>query len=795
MKKRFRFLITIPVLLILGSMLFFLFIPYLSEIYLFPRLLHKLPFTEKELSISRLSPWNIRGSLSLADEDRTTLYIPRFELEYTPGNLFKRKVAGLLLDSASLQMEMQDGYPVIRGLPRNDSSLVQEDNTSPLLLPFEIETITFKNCSITLHRGLQKPIRIILDGTFELNFTKQPDNKRLLSALSGQMLTGGDLTLKGDLEFKSVETGYDANLQLKASDISQLTSFLPYLEDTKLSGELTLNGQAHFAELLDHLISFKTNTEFAEFRFSNNNLLSENNSNEKPFNLQLTGTSRKIDYGLANFILISPEHITLDLQGGLEISEKTFNGVGHLFSQRSQSRATIQFAGNNLPSGTEISYELAGDAFNVDDDYSVSSFKADGEITFAGSTVEANLRSIIPEISLKKSEISLINSSLQLPFHYPYSAKDTAGEIKIEEIQYQKKKSGTLSASLLQSSTGIDFSTIFTTPFAPGLNLTCDGTTLLTTDISVRCRFPETEFNSTTIPGFISLPEGLSFNGKLGADGEFHIKDEVPTGKLRVNYKNGTLTHGENKLSDINIGVVFPRLPLLQSHQGQLCTIHSLDFGKIKLSDARIYFRIEDEQSIFLEKIQASWAGGKVETGSFALSTDMKALETTLYCDRLGFTQLLAQFGIDETEGQGSLNGRLPMIINKQGVVFEDGFLFSTPGNSGIVRFNNTRQLHQGMPDINGSAYLDYSMKALENFSYNWAKLSFNSQQDELLIAMQLDGEPADPLPFGYKNGQIVPSSQGPGLQHPIRLDVNFRLPMHDLFQYGKSIQSFMENM
>ena len=95
----------------------------------------------------------------------------------------------------------------------------------------------------------------------------------------------------------------------------------------------------------------------------------------------------------------------------------------------------------------------------------------------------------------------------------------------------------------------------------------------------------------------------------------------------------------------------------------------------------------------------------------------------------------------------------------------------------------------------NRSAYLDYSMKALENFSYNWTKLSFNSQKDDLLITMQLDGKPADPLPFGYKNGQIVPSEQGPGLQHPIRLDVNFRLPMQDLFQYGKNIQSIMENM
>jgi hypothetical protein len=173
----------------------------------------------------------------------------------------------------------------------------------------------------------------------------------------------------------------------------------------------------------------------------------------------------------------------------------------------------------------------------------------------------------------------------------------------------------------------------------------------------------------------------------------------------------------------------------------------------------------------------------------------MKELETTLYCDRLGFTELLAQFGIDKTEGQGSLNGRLPMVVSKQGVIFDDGFLFSTPGNSGIVRFNDTKQLRQGIPDVSRSAYLDYSMKALENFEYNWTKLSFNSQKDDLLISMQLDGKPAEPLPFGYQGGQIVTSQEGPGLQHPIRLDVNFRLPMQDLFQYGKNIQSMMEKM
>jgi hypothetical protein len=691
-------------------------------------------------------------------------------------------------------MEMQDGYPIIRGLPRQDPSVVQKGNTSPLLLPLEVETITFKNCSIILHRGLQKPIRIIVDGRFALDFLEQPGNKKLLSTLSGQILASGDLSLNGKLELKSVDTGYDAHLQLEASDISQLTYLSPSLESAQLTGGLSFNGMVHF-DKLGEIIGYKANAGFPGFRFGTNDFIIENNSVEKPLNLQLAGNSHKIDYALANVTLAAPEKLSFDLKGALEVSGNKFNGIGHILSQRTHSGATISFNGDNLPSGMEINYELACDSFNIEDSFSISAFRADGKIVFTGSTVAANLKSIIPEIALKKSQISLINSSLQLPFHYPFIAADTAGEIKIEEIRYQNNNSGTLSASILQSPGGIAFNTLVTTPFVPDLKLACDGTAQPTADVSVHCRFPETEFDSSSLPAVIPLPEGLSFSGKLAADGEFNIKDKVSTGKLSIDYSNGILTHGENKLSNINIGIVFPRLPLFQSHQSQLCTIGSLDFGKIKLSNARIHFRIEDEQSIFLEKIQASWCGGMVETGSFALASDMKALETTLYCDRLGFTELLAQFGIDETEGQGSLNGRLPMIINKQGVVFEDGFLFSTPGDSGIVRFNNTQQLHQGMPDINGSAYLDYSMKALENFSYNWAKLSFSSQQNDLLIAMQLDGKPADPLPFGYKNGQIVPSSQGPGLQHPIRLDVNFRLPMQDLFKYGKSIQSFMENM
>jgi hypothetical protein len=65
---------------------------------------------------------------------------------------------------------------------------------------------------------------------------------------------------------------------------------------------------------------------------------------------------------------------------------------------------------------------------------------------------------------------------------------------------------------------------------------------------------------------------------------------------------------------------------------------------------------------------------------------------------------------------------------------------------------------------------------------------------DELLLAMQLDGKPVRPLPFGYSKGKIMATDKGNGLQHPIRLDINFRLPLQ-IIEYGKNIQSLLEKM
>jgi len=796
MKKKFHFLLTLPILITLGSTLVVLLLPYLSDIYLFPRLLKELPFTNKELSLSRISPWKTRGTLTLADADRLILSLPKFELHYMPGDLIRGKITEILLDSASIQVDMQDGSPTLRGLPSPHAPNTKKDKASPFLLPLAVETIRLKNCTITLHREPDFPINIIVDGRFCLDFLEQTDNKKLLSGLSGQIKTRGDLAVSAAIELKPGKIEHQAQLQLQTADIRQLRTLFPSQEDVHLTGGLLLNSQIHFAHEINRITGYDVTVKLPGLQFRKNDFVFENTSADKPVTLQLSGNLDKAQYELANVILTTPDKITLDMKGEIASIPGTFTGVGRLFSTVTNSAATLHFTGDRQQARTNIHYTLAGDAFTLGDTIACSSIQADGEIHLDGPIVTGTLNSRIPKLSLKKDDLSLENLSLQLPFQYPLQRQEeSTGKLTIEAIRYQSTNSGKLQATFSPTPQGATFTSTYTTPFVPGLKLTCEGSTQSAEELAVHCRFPETLINSATLPSFLPLPDKLTFTGKLAAAGEFYFKDKIPTGKLTVDYHDGTLSQGEKKLSAINVGVVFPHLPLLASRPGELCTIGSLNFGKIKLSDARIHFRIEGQQSIFIEKIRANWCGGKVETGGFSLAGDMKQLETTLYCDRLGFTELLSQFGIDQTEGQGSLNGRLPMIINRQGMAFDDGFLFSTPGNSGIVRFNDTKQLRQGIPDIGRSASLDYSMKALENFSYNWTKLTFNSQQNDLLIAMQLDGKPADPLPFGYKDGQIIPSVQGPGLQHPIRLDVNFRLPMQDLFRYGKNIQSIMENM
>ncbi|MEE4314976.1 MAG: YdbH domain-containing protein, partial [Desulfofustis sp.] len=246
-------------------------------------------------------------------------------------------------------------------------------------------------------------------------------------------------------------------------------------------------------------------------------------------------------------------------------------------------------------------------------------------------------------------------------------------------------------------------------------------------------------------------------------------------------------------ITDLDCSLTLPHLPEIRSAPSQRCTAARIDIGTLHFGAADISYRLEDPRTLFIEKSRVDWCRGTLESGSVRLSTINPEIDTVLYSSRINFAELLNQFGFDQTEGDGALNGKLPVKWSGDQLHIDDGFLFSTPGAGGIVRFTNTDLLRQGIGAVQQAGSLGYSLKALENFAYNWSRLSFNSFGDELLLTMELDGRPRTPLPYAFQNGMLVEAEQGK-LDYPIRLDINLRLPLAELLRVGYDVKSIMGN-
>ncbi len=371
------------------------------------------------------------------------------------------------------------------------------------------------------------------------------------------------------------------------------------------------------------------------------------------------------------------------------------------------------------------------------------------------------------------------------------------GSLEIAKFLYKGKHLVSLKAELKVTDKDLTVKGAATSPLAPDLRLLFTAVSDGNSTFSLKAEIPEGPFIISTLAPLVALPPGLHLGGRLHGKASYSLGPDRPQGTASLQVQQGLIEMPEQKiaLKGINLALALPDLPLLHSSPGQLLSIETMDIGDLRFAETRVHFRLQDLRTIFIEKARLAWCGGHVETDSLTLSTQSRVLKTVLSCDHLDLAQLLSQLGLNDSYGQGFLNGRLPLSISSAGIEFDNGFLFSTPGEHGRLRLSDTETLRQGMPALDRAASLDYALDALQDFSYNGLRLNFNTTGNDLLIAMQIDGKPTAPLPYGYKNGQIVKATTGPGLQHPIQLDVNFHLPSAEMFRFGKNIQTIREKM
>ena len=384
----------------------------------------------------------------------------------------------------------------------------------------------------------------------------------------------------------------------------------------------------------------------------------------------------------------------------------------------------------------------------------------------------------------------------KIPFKWPVKGKIAKGSIAVADLRFKGLKLGRLDSQIFQTALGMAFEGRHQSTLLPWMKLNFRGESRILTDAPATARVDFKVLRPAAAPEidlakFYPAAQGARLKGKFQLDGNLNLNKQGLSGQIQTDFNNGSLMLNENKLAieGLRMSISMPELPKMRSAPGQQIHFSKLSAGDFVARNGRIDFQIESGRSVLVEKMRFLWCDGNVESQSMRLSTTAKEYHLTFYCDRLNLAQVLDQFGAAAAEGRGSVNGRIPLQYANGKIRFDDGFLFSTPGEGGKIHLTGTDILTAGIPS-NTPQYvqMELAREALKDYDYSWAKLNITSEGEELLLKMQMDGKPAQNLPFVYKKDiggfmKVEADAKGSKFQG-IRLDVNFRLPLNKLLQY-----------
>lgn len=854
MKTTVRRVIIIILFLATTAVIAFLIAPFVIDSFILPRVLEKITVIDKYASVSRITPFSTRGTLSFEDGDTAIASIPRFELRYTPTSLLNQKISSLTIDHATIHLVKSDKGLHIAGFSSRSANPAStpSTHTAPLFSPAIMESLILKQCSLILHERGQPDFRVTLSSKIRFTFGNKSSSGFVLSAAEGSFLLFDSMNAQGQFSFITgpEEHAVSVNLQTALDPLANHFTGRRNIISGSMDMDLNAVIDANNLQIKDVTAA----GTIKKFHMTHKEVVLLGGEADSTISFSLSGTPRHITYQLGTLAIDKPialhatitgtgiysanmlqtngtisnmlqspltqteEPLSAPLTYDLQLNTSTLNWQAYINGEyNSKQLRTLSQDQNSviLPNviwSSSLTGSQAGVAGTID--FSGKPFsikKGSSKLDISGINLAAQLKTSarrtslhisgsIPAIKYSSAGVIIENLSFALPYHFPFSSENTEpkGSLTIDSITLKDSPLFTVSSELSQQEDSLILSGSVGALFSENLNLHVTAKMKQkTAQGRLEWTLEKAPVSSATLPSAIPLVAGLDFNGSLTSSGRLLYRNRRISGDAQVNLEVDSLQVPEKNINinNISCGVIFPSLPALFSMPSQHCSAELLEFGNFVFSDAKLDFRVEDLETVFIEKSSVKWCQGKLESTGLRLSRSNPEINTALYCSKINFSDLLNQFGLDQAEGEGSLNGKLPIALSKDGLYFDDGFLFSTPGTGGIIRFSNTDMLRQGVGAADVGGYLDYSMKAMEDFTYQWTKLAFNSTGDELLLTMELNGKPRTPLPYGFKNGMIIETDKGDGLQYPIRLDVNFRLPLAELFQFGQNIQSIKENM
>lgn len=387
-------------------------------------------------------------------------------------------------------------------------------------------------------------------------------------------------------------------------------------------------------------------------------------------------------------------------------------------------------------------------------------------------------------------KLRMSNVSMALPLKWPDAAAAKPGGIKVSTIQWKNHDLGGLKGVLQQTHQGATIRFHHTSKLFPGMRVLLKGR-IDTSGARLEAEVPPHHLaEGIDLGRFAPEVAGFRATGQIEAFGRLTADGSGIKASGRFKFNHGRLEDETQGflLEGIDMEIQMDDLLGIKSAPQQKLRIAKLAMGNLKADLLDVDFQVEDPQTLFVEKAGIHWSKGKINTSSIRVIAGKEDYDVTLFCDRLNLAMVLEQLGAAEGGGDGTVSGRIPVRWTTGRLSFDNGFLYSAPGQTGSIQLTGTQILLSGLPPGSPQhTQLDIATEALKDYIYKWAKLNLITEGETLLLKLQFDGKPNRLMPFAYDQsiGQLKRvAGEGQADFKGINIDLNFRSPLNDIINY-----------
>lgn len=776
-----------------------IYLPTYLETRLLPRWSAKAGIDLQTVHIRRIG-WNGAdlGPIRLAASPDIVVEIAAVQIDYSPTGLIRKEVEAVVISGVRIELTIGDGGALPDRVPEEGRARTAPAGGIPvglerLSIHGGLLAVTWKESAFTVPFEVDLDTTRLRQGSITGTVRFAPGGKRPIAAaisndgwdawrwsltpfqVSGPLLVrvtelGGELTF-GDHGWQAA--------------VSALTKVPIQVLETHAAAPLTL--------------AYPLDTQWHV-------AVQSGKEGVIHFDLGATGEGLSAD----NRLVVQHEEMAADGRAPDMTVTGTFDGQ----SLSARIRGSVADVGVRMPVGTAhfpmmtLTGEIKGpEELRIDAvvDLSAARLELDSTVVqlpdcrvdarlrqneASGLRLDGEWRVNDGRISDEVRAVRMLGLQIRLPLQWPVPARGPAGLLRAGPIWWRTENLGDIDGRVGLLPHGLWAEATHRSKLFPGLNVLMDAQVLGTQTVMSLTVPPFSPPDAVDLSRFAPAAAGFTLNGRFEAEADIRTGGSTQQATARLRIAEGAIHHPSSGLALAGIGGDLHLKGLLpvSSAPEQRLRVEKLTLGTLNAEQLTIDFQIEPDMTLFIERAGLRWARGELHTQAFRLKPGLEDVAVTVYGDRLNLAEVLEQLGAAKGTGEGAVNGRIPVRWRHGRLSFDNGFLYSTPGQSGTILLHGTDFLMQGLPPGSPQhTQLDIATEALKDYTYNWARLTLVTRNDDLILGLQLDGKPNRLLPFAYdpQSGSFQRfKGEGQAEFKGIRIDLNFTIPLDALLDY-----------